>query len=390
MTDTPKHPPKSDLPADHSLSDSLNELAAAQLAIEEISADRAVLSAKLETATKRLSLLEDILQPRLKSILTLRPLRFALQQRNKRKRELKAVSENSPQPDAKTLGTATPASPPTIPPGQQDWQGLGIALFAHTRVKCIRNTLESLARQDALHITHVFIDGDQGKPSLRKKIDEVYNAVSKYPVKKIHRQRGAFGFRKMMLIAGDFMRQNYGRMLFLEDDCFPVNGAIAQFNDELDRIDNDNKVFSVYGHPFLVQGEEDLFTRFQSWGWATTREKLAPIWDELKSCYFMSESEYLDFVGKMLSPEIASKINVTPGRQPTETLHKFFAWDETVCLLAAMRGLSHKRSTHRLIYNCGAGLNSTHFENLQLFRKPPFNMIDEDEVWEYFDEQPHK
>ncbi len=387
MTDKSDNNKHIDFPNEHSLSDSLRELADAHLEIEEINAERDALSAKLEESSKRLAVLEDILQPRIKSILTLRPLRFVLAQRNARKRELKSatVAPNEQETFSNTAAIPKPAH--TIPAGKLEWHGLGIALFGHTRLNCFQNTLESLARQDALHITHVFIDGDQGKPSLRRKIDEVYNIASKYPVKKIHRQRSAFGFRKMMLVVGEFMSEQYDKILFLEDDCFPINGSIAHFTAELDAIKEDDRIFSVYGHPFLVPNEGSEFGRFQSWGWATTSEKIAPIWNELKQCYLMPETDYLNFVRENLSPEIKKRINVTPGRQPTETLTKFFAWDETVCLLAAMNGLSHKRTDKRLIYNCGAGINSTHFQHLQLFRKPPFNMVDENEVWDYFDDQ---
>ncbi len=385
MTEKTDLSENSQLPAEHSLSDSLRELASAHLEIEEINADRADLSAKLEETTKRLAILEDVLQPRLKSILTLRPLLFVLQQRNARKREHQK-SKTEKFSDAAVTPVASHSLSPTIAKGKRDWSGLGIALFAHTRTNCFQNTLESLARQDALHNTHIFIDGDQGKPALRKKIDEVYNIASKYQVKNIHRQRSAYGFRKMMLLSGEFMRQNYSRILFLEDDCFPTSNAIEQFSNELDEIEDKDHIFSVYGHPFMVGSEGEDFGRFQSWGWATTSKKLAPIWAELKQCYLMPEPEYLTFVNDKLSPEITNKIDVTPGRQPTETLRKFFAWDETVCLITALHGLSHKRTENRLIYNCGAGLNSTHFEHLQLFRKPPFNMIDEGEVWDFFDD----
>lgn len=351
------------------------------------------LTKKIETAIDRLELLERVLAPRLKSIVTLRPLRFALQQRNQIKRNEapapdQLLTKLSPYThDLSELSEAEQKAgdfTPTVPPGETNWRDFGIAVFGHTRVDCIRNTLESLARQDALHITHVFLDGDQGKSGLRDKIDEVYDIARAYPVACIHKQRSAFGFRKMMLIAGRFMLENYERMLFLEDDCFPVSNAVAEFNRELDIISDDPNVFSVYGHHFLVPGEDHLFPRFQSWGWASTRRKMTPVWNELQDCYLMSEKDYLHFVETKLTREISDKIDATPGRQPTTTLTKFFAWDETVCLLTALRNQVHKKSDRRLIYNCGAGLDSSHFRELAFFREPPFNMVGANEVWEHF------
>ncbi len=363
-----------------------------QTELATLKSARTDLTRKIETAVDRLELLERAVEPRLKAIFTLRPLRFALRQRNQIKRNELATRDQlltnlSPYTDdaPQSLDTEEKTNfMTTIPSGKTEWGNLGIAVFGHTRVECIRNTLESLARQDALHITHVFLDGDQGKPSLRDKIDEVYDIARAYPVAHIHNQRSGFGFRKMMLIAGRFMLENYERMLFLEDDCFPVNNAIAEFNRELDIISDDPNIFSVYGHHFLVPEEDHLFPRFQGWGWASTREKMKPVWRELQDCYLMSEEDYLQFVESKLTREISDKIDATPGRQPTTTLTKFFAWDETVCLLTALRNQMHKKSDRRLIYNCGAGLDSSHFRELAFFRKPPFNMIGVNEVWEHF------
>lgn len=364
-----------------------------QTEMATLRAVRADLIRKVETAVDRLELLERVVAPRLKSIVTLRPLRFALRQRNQIKRnEIPApdqlLTELSPYTHDLSQFSESDQKEgdfsPTVPSGETEWGNFGIAVFGHTRVECIRNTLESLARQDALHITHVFLDGDQGKSGLRYKIDEVYDIARAYPVARIHKQRSAFGFRKMMLTAGRFMLEHYERMLFLEDDCFPVNNAVAEFNRELDLINDDPNVFSVYGHHFLVPGEDRLFPRFQSWGWASTRQKMAPVWSDLQDCYLMSEEDYLHFIETKLTREISDKIDATPGRQPTTTLTKFFAWDETVCLLTALRNQTHKKSDRRLIYNCGAGLDSSHFRELAFFREPPFNMVGANEVWEHF------
>lgn len=367
------------------LSGALSDLSHAQIEIAELKAERERLTHELSDALNQISIFEDAVQPRLKSILTLRPLRFALKQRNMIKRR---KANHNDEPNALDApGQFTNSGKQisiTTPPQKKNWGKLGIAVFGHTRSDCILNTLESLARQDALHITHVFIDGDQGSPTLRSKIDQVYNVANMYPVKHVHHQRGAFGFRKMMLIAGQFMAQHYSKIIFLEDDCFPANNAVAEFDRELTVTEQDPGIFSIYGHPFLIENENQQIGRFQSWGWATTSEKLKPIWKKLKECYLMSEPEYLSFVQSNLTEGIKRTIDVTPGRQPSETLSKFFAWDETVCLLTALTAQRHKRSDQRLIYNCGAGLESTHFKDLQLFRRPPFNMIGVDEVWTYY------
>ena len=264
---------------------------------------------------------------------------------------------------------------------------VGILLFGFIRPDLIKNTLMSLDKQNALGLTHVWIDGNHGNPNLFCGTKKVYEVVKSFNVKKIHRHNGHLGFRKLMIDALFYMSNYYKYIIILEDDCFPVSDAIQIFLEELKIIENMKNVFSVYGHHFLVPNENDYISRFQGWGWATTSEKLKPILDDLYQCFKMNEAEYLRFVKECLSDEIIKTIDVTPGRQPSRTLNKFFAWDETICLLCALKGLVHKKSKKRIIYNCGVGKNSTHFKNVDIFRKPPHNMIEPSEVWKIFNNE---
>ena len=358
------------------------------------------LSMQNQTLGRRIVDLENILSPRMKSILSLRPLRYIWGERNRLKKGGADIRLNpeSLKPVAAAKGGKTPALKPAdmvasaklaaderhidkVDGGVDD---LGVALFAHDRADCVVHVLEALARQNGLANVHVWIDGDQGRPQKRAEVDFLYECVKTYPVKAIHKNRGNFGFRKMMLLSMKHMMKEYDRILFLEDDCFPTRRALRDVSGALDAIEKRDDIFSVYGHPFLVPGEEEGLFRFQGWGWATTRAKLEPLWKELADCYWMTEKEYLDFVERNLTPEMEETIDVTPPRQPTSTLKKFFAWDETLGLLAAMRGQKNLRTEERIIYNFGAGGKSSHFTKVEHFRKPPFNMVSAAEIWDYY------
>jgi hypothetical protein len=363
---------------------------------------------------KKVFEMEQVLEPRFRSLLELRPWRhiFAARKRLKleggeanpdiyassseiisqAERSVKVRRKSVVNPlrifgkaKASLLAAASNEGAYVIEtPGGGRKESMGIAVFTHDRKDLVHNVLESLAQQNALGMAHVWIDGDQGKPDKRKILDETEALVRTYDVKKIHRNRGNFGFRKMMIMAQRYMLQRYENIIFLEDDCFPVRNAVSEFKRELDVVRDDPKIFSVYGHPFLVPGEGKGFGRFQGWGWATTSEKLLPVWSQLLELYLKTEEEYLAEVERVLTPQVVKKIDVTPGRQPTSTIKNFFAWDEALCMLAGMDGLSHKMSDKRLIYNCGAGDSSAHFTKIDYYRKPPFNMIAADEVWDYF------
>jgi hypothetical protein len=260
----------------------------------------------------------------------------------------------------------------------------GIIVFGHTRLDALGAVLESLKRQDALKYTEVWLDGYQGNHQLRLRIQKTIDLVKTYPVKHLHTQAGNYGFRKMLILGLAEMCRKYRDILILEDDCFPTRDAVSEFRKELDLIREDRNIFSVYGHHFRMESEKETCARFQGWGWATTSDKLMPMLRQLIDCYSMPEVDYLKFVRNTLTPKIKAQIDVTHPRQPSFVLENFFAWDETLCLLSALNQQVHKPTKMQTIYNCGMGKGSTHFEDIEMFRKPPFNLITPDEVWQYF------
>lgn len=284
-----------------------------------------------------------------------------------------------PPAAAANVGDTNFAMPPQIP-----LKEFGILVFGFTRTKALHAVLESLHRQGASALTEVWIDGHQENAKLRGPLLETRNMAAKYPLAALKANEGNFGFRKMMLLGLQHMATHYDKFVILEDDCFPTRDAVDVFYNEIERISGQDKIFSVYGHPFLVPSETDTCPRFQGWGWGTTSAKMTPLLNELTECFSMTEWEYLEFVDRALTAPIDERINVTPGRQPSDTLRRFFAWDETLCLLAARRGLVHKPTDKRVIYNFGMGADGTHFEQVERHRKPPFNMISLDEVWDFY------
>ncbi|MEM9234547.1 MAG: hypothetical protein AAGA69_09985, partial [Pseudomonadota bacterium] len=380
-----------------------------QTEAEKAQQSEATLAAQMESmreeltlSQQRLSVLHQALAPRWRTLLTLKPLRFAYHQRRQVKSGRLQIDEHGVPVMGTTEETAllsdTLEAQASIPKGDvmmnghtssiyADWEPekpLGIAVFAFDRTQNLEAVLESLKLQDALSTTHVFIDGDQGRPAKRKILDRTEEIARSYNVAAIHRQRGNFGFRKMMILAIKRMFDLHEHVLFLEDDCFPTRYAAKGFSFELSDIEKRDDIFSVYGHHFQVDGEEDSFPRFQGWGWASTRDKMMAIWPILRDCYMMPEGEYLAFVDKALTPEVRARLEATPGRSAVDTVTKFFAWDETLALLTAANNLGHRPARERLVYNFGIGVGSTHFGANPVFRQPPFNMISPDEVWTHF------
>jgi len=87
-----------------------------------------------------------------------------------------------------------------------------------------------------------------------------------------------------------------------------------------------------------------------------------------------------------LTPAVAKRLDVTPGRDVLRVLERFFSWDSCTALLTAMDGLVHRRTDRRVVYNCGMTKGSGHFAPSDRFRRPPFNMIAPEEVWQVFND----
>jgi len=266
----------------------------------------------------------------------------------------------------------------------------GIIVFGHTRPVHLRTVLESLRRQGAGSDVHVWLDGHSGRRSLLNGVEQCRTLVRQiFPDMHATMMNGHIGIEKMTLDGLCFMSRRYERIIVLEDDCFPTASAVVTFEAALDEIENQSHIYSVYGHHFLTPSEGETITRFQGWGWATTARKLMTILPQLQTCISMSEIDYIKWVATTLNPEIRKRLDVTPGRNCIEVMLKFFSWDSCTCLLTAQNGLVHKKTPHRVIYNCGMYDGDGHFAHDGRFRQPPFNMITVKETWDCFDDSGH-
>lgn len=265
-------------------------------------------------------------------------------------------------------------------------QRTAIIVLGARRPLALRNTLESLRRQGAIGNVRIWLDGHQG---LADKLDPAYQCraeASKFPEARLVAYNGHVGIEKLMLDALRSTATEIERLIVLEDDCFPTSSAIETFERELDLISAQPEIYSVYGHHFLMPEEGETITRFQGWGWATTRHKLLPVLSRLENCFMLPEPEFLAWLDQQLTGDVCARLAVTPPRNPVDTIRMFFCWDACTAVITASMGLRHKRTGRRVIYNCGVGPDSGHFLDPERFRNPPFNMISPEEVWSVFND----
>lgn len=264
---------------------------------------------------------------------------------------------------------------------------LGILVIGYNRPYHLQAVLESLRLQNKLTNCHVWIDGTQGLGEFAGIPDQSIKIARRYKVKEIRTPWGHFGIDKHILTALTVMSEMYTRVLILEDDCFPVEGAIEAFDEELVAVAAREDVYSVYGHHFLFEPEETLdFTRFQGWGWGANSHQLEKIIPELKKIFLLDEESYKSYARDNLTDDVRRVLDVTPGRDVIRTLELGYSWDAVTALITAKVGLAHRRTKERQIFNIGITEKIGHFQrDSARLRNPPFNMITLSEAWRHYD-----
>ncbi|MBY6069018.1 hypothetical protein KUW17_19910 [Leisingera aquaemixtae] len=269
----------------------------------------------------------------------------------------------------------------------QDQAAFGILVIGYNRPKHLEAVLTSLHMQGYSSLTHVWIDGTQGRRELADANRSSVEVAQRFPVKEVLALKGHLGIEKLMLDALADMSAAYRNVLVLEDDCFPVRGGVDLFRTSLDEVAGRPDVYSVYGHHFGSEPADSRdFTRFQGWGWAACSTQIRKILPELARLYMLPEPHYLAHVAAHMTPDIRARLDRTPPRNVLGVLQSFYSWDSATAFVTAQRGLLHVRTAEVAIRNTGIHAQSGHFHpGAPHLRKPPFSMITVEEAWDYFD-----
>jgi len=270
---------------------------------------------------------------------------------------------------------------------QETGQGLGILVLGYNRPHHLQSVLESLRQQGHLDQVHLWIDGTQSRGEFLGANEHTIKIAQRFNVAELHVQNSHLGIEKMMLDALDDMTQRYDRVMVIEDDCFPLSNAVAQFEAELAAIADRKDVYSVYGCLFGTESEDSQdFTRFQGWGWAAHSHQIRRLLPDLRALFMKSETAYLSEIQRRLTPEIEAGLDRTPGRNVLSVLKQFFSWDSATSFLCAEKDLKHQRTAERSMINTGIIDGIGHFrQDSARLRQPPFNMITLPEAWAQYD-----
>ena len=263
----------------------------------------------------------------------------------------------------------------------------GILILGYNRPLHLQSVLESLRLQGVLQCAHVWLDGTQNRGEYVNDNAHSVEIAKNYKTRELRAHRSHLGIEKMMLDGLEYISTLYNRVIILEDDCFPLEGGIKEFEKTLDTVEDEPEIFSVYGHHFGVEpANTSNFPRFQGWGWAAYSQKINLLLPELRRLFMMSEESYIKYIAETLTDDIVKKLDVTPGRDVLNVLNSFFSWDSATAFLSAKNHMLHRRTTKASVVNTGLSKGIGHFQNDTLkFRSPPFNMITVDEAWARYD-----
>ena len=200
-----------------------------------------------------------------------------------------------------------------------------IVLFAYNRPVHLKNTIDSLLKNNLAAQSHLFVfsDGpknDSASDSVKQVRDYLKTVTGFSSFKVIERERN-YGLAQNVILGVTEIIDQFKKVIVLEDDMITSPFFLEYMNQALSFYENEDQVISIHGYlnpikdimnqPFFLKGAD-------CWGWATWKRG----WDlfekdgsklltELKSKHLQSEFNYqdtYDYIG-MLKDQISGKNN---------------------------------------------------------------------------------
>jgi len=165
----------------------------------------------------------------------------------------------------------------------------GVAILLYGRAESSIAVIEALLRQGAPH-AYVFMDGPR-KPEIEAEQARMLQFLDTLPegLVSLHRHRENLGLAAAMRFAVGHVLERHESVLVLEDDCVLRPGGLRYFTDGLAALHDNRRVRSLCGYltpgcPFFYGYDDDAFLlqRFNTWGWATWRDRWADYQPDLR------------------------------------------------------------------------------------------------------------
>ncbi len=155
-----------------------------------------------------------------------------------------------------------------------------VALFTYTRVEHLRRAVEALSKNKLAGESKLFVFSDGPKDEKDKlKVGEVrryLKTIKGFKEVEIIEREKNYGLANSIIDGVTKVVQGYGRVIILEDDLLSSPYFLRFMNDGLDLYENEDRIGAVCGYMYSTKEQlpETFFLKFfNSWGWATWKDK---------------------------------------------------------------------------------------------------------------------
>lgn len=160
-----------------------------------------------------------------------------------------------------------------------------IVVFGFNRPDALKNTIASLLRNEEAKDSDLFVfvdgprDGKVGEKEKVKKVREYVKSIKGFKSLHYTFSEKNKGLADSIIGGVSQVINQHGKIIVLEDDLVLMPNFLNFMNQGLERYQNEEKVFSVCGDAYKVDFPDDydydayLYTRTDSWGWATWKDR---------------------------------------------------------------------------------------------------------------------
>ncbi|MDF1550350.1 MAG: glycosyltransferase [Bacteroidales bacterium] len=166
-----------------------------------------------------------------------------------------------------------------------------VALFVYNRLDHLKLSIASLQENPLAWASdlYLFSDGPKDDEDIDRvlKVREFIQSISGFKEIYIFENEKNQGLANSIINGISVVLQEHDKIIVLEDDLLVSSDFLQYMNEALDFYEDKNEVFSIsaYCAPFKLNNfEQDtfFFSRINSWGWASWRNRLDNVDWEVK------------------------------------------------------------------------------------------------------------
>jgi len=150
-----------------------------------------------------------------------------------------------------------------------------IVLFTYNRPWHTQQTVEALLQNAEAKDSELIVFSDGAKDEASQvKVDEVrqyLKTIKGFKSVRIVEREKNLGLAQNIISGVTEVVNEYGRVIVLEDDMVTSHYFLRYMNDALNIYENDDRVISIHGYCFPIEGLPETFflKGAECWGWAT-------------------------------------------------------------------------------------------------------------------------